>query len=1476
MFIRKYLFLFLLVGLSNAYSQFEDYSDWQYSKDIVINTSVSGAYIAGNLVNYPLLLRFDNTNFDFLQAQADGTDIRFAASDGSHLAFEIERWNYAARQAEVWVKVNAIYGNSSTQYITMYWGNASASDESDSEIVFDNNDGFAGVWHLSEEGNTESDGYLDATSNNNDGTGYSMTTSSDVNAYIGIGQEFDGDNNYILINNALFKEILTSTEKMTVSFWVKTDNTDFASMIIWEGRSGANGFGSQEEYHLGYGESNTTYDGYLHFYAGDEDDNNNRGNPCIVSHETTDISNWHHVALTYDVSGNNEVSELFFDGVSVDRNNSGSIGGNFGLSWTTNTWIGRPGANLRYFNGILDELRISQNILNTEWIAFDKATQDPTTTPIVFGNTPPTLYNIESEVLAYTEGDKAVAITSSISISDVDDTNIESAEITISSNYLSTEDELSFTEIGNVSGSWNSSNGKLTLTGAATVADYQSVLRSIKYENHNLDNPSTATRNVSFVVSDGTSLSKTISREIEITEVVDPVIATLSGDTTVCSGEIAILNVELIGAGPWRISYTRNGTGEETIDIPANPAPYNYKLFVSEPGLYELTKVSNAEREGWIFGSADVNTYRLPTATISGDTAICEGYSFNIPVAITGTHPYSIIFQCNSQVPDTISDIYDKTYLLSAEMEGTYSLLQVSDKYCTNTGSGEVNIALKPVPEVNLTGLEESTYGTARTYPLSVSPLGGNFDESDFPQAIVNDGGIYTFFPLIAYTYFGSPFRVVYAWEDSSTHCVGRDIDTVFIVTKDVDIQVLNDTIGKQYCFNDAPFMINGINIRDSIGSFTIEGDIGLEDLGNNTAFIYPSLLQSGTRTVTYSVYFDGGWHYASKDFTFQKIDADFGWDNECFEEGEKLVNFYDRTDAVGAKLDSHIWSFYMPDSIILRSDKSTSLTFDEFGIYRIEYVVGSEKGCFDTIAKDLVLKPTINVFESPYTENFSSDMGNWIAFSENQGGVNSWKFGEPLEEPYSGAGAGASLWYTDILELVEEQSYVISPCFDFSGSERPMIKMDIWRELSVVDGAVLQYTLDNGENWFEVGALEDGINWFNGYDITGIPGGQGLGWTDKNDVNLVEARHKLDILNNEPMVRFRIAYGSPDGYGQIVRAGFAFDNIWIGERTKKVLIEHFTNAGDTFCRSTINEEFNSLINVNNEDIVDIQYHMGYPSADTFYYLNPGPSDAREYYYSLPDIPYGIIDGGRDGSHKYFLNYCEEEFEQIDLTLAALADNKFDLDVFTSAAGNLLIIEVGVKALEDMEEKSLTLQVAVVERIIKDVVGENGERRFESVLRDMVPNAQGTSYARSWTSGDNLYERFEWQYQDVFDAEELRVVVFIQDDNTKEIFQAEFDNPYSYSKTEEGAVDEIGNKTMIYPNPAYDRLSVRFKEPLRNTAMLQLLDNTGRTIAMKQLQGGELFTDLSLDGMDSGLYIVRLFDDNNVLSTQKLIVIGNK
>ncbi|MBN3949241.1 MAG: DUF4114 domain-containing protein, partial [Nostoc sp. NMS7] len=119
--------------------------------------------------------------------------------------------------------------------------------------------------------------------------------------------------------------------------------------------------------------------------------------------------------------------------------------------------------------------------------------------------------------LTYTENDSPTAIDSGITVSDVDSQNLSSATVKFTNGFVATEDTLAFTNQNGITGSYT--NGVLTLTGSATVADYQTALRSITYQNSS-DNPS-PTRTISFVVNDGTLNSNPVTRNINLTAVND-------------------------------------------------------------------------------------------------------------------------------------------------------------------------------------------------------------------------------------------------------------------------------------------------------------------------------------------------------------------------------------------------------------------------------------------------------------------------------------------------------------------------------------------------------------------------------------------------------------------------------------------------------------------------------------------------------------------------------------------------------------------------------------------------------------------------------------------------------------------------------------------------------------------------------------------------------------------------------------------
>jgi len=126
--------------------------------------------------------------------------------------------------------------------------------------------------------------------------------------------------------------------------------------------------------------------------------------------------------------------------------------------------------------------------------------------------------------LDYTEGDGKVVIDATIGITDGDDTNLESSTVSLTNNYVEAEDFLGFNDQMGITGTFDGMTGVLSLSGSSSIANYQTALQSVTYENTS-DDPSTALRVVSFVANDGEINSNIITHNINITPVNDPPVA---------------------------------------------------------------------------------------------------------------------------------------------------------------------------------------------------------------------------------------------------------------------------------------------------------------------------------------------------------------------------------------------------------------------------------------------------------------------------------------------------------------------------------------------------------------------------------------------------------------------------------------------------------------------------------------------------------------------------------------------------------------------------------------------------------------------------------------------------------------------------------------------------------------------------------------------------------------------------------------
>jgi hypothetical protein len=128
----------------------------------------------------------------------------------------------------------------------------------------------------------------------------------------------------------------------------------------------------------------------------------------------------------------------------------------------------------------------------------------------------PVISDVETSPLEYQSQSSPVAVTGALALSDVGDATIGGATVSITSGFAAGEDTLSFANANNITGSFDSATGVLTLSGDDTIANYQAALRSVEFSTTD-PSASPAARVVSFQVTDSDNVtSNTESRTIDV------------------------------------------------------------------------------------------------------------------------------------------------------------------------------------------------------------------------------------------------------------------------------------------------------------------------------------------------------------------------------------------------------------------------------------------------------------------------------------------------------------------------------------------------------------------------------------------------------------------------------------------------------------------------------------------------------------------------------------------------------------------------------------------------------------------------------------------------------------------------------------------------------------------------------------------------------------------------------------------------
>jgi hypothetical protein len=612
------------------------------------------------------------------------------------------------------------------------------------------------------------------------------------------------------------------------------------------------------------------------------------------------------------------------------------------------------------------------------------------------------------------------------------------------------------------------------------------------------------------------------------------------------------------------------------------------------------------------------------------------------------------------------------------------------------------------------------------------------------------------------------------------------------------------------------------------------------------------------------------------------KPEIDFSWRDVC-RDGTSNTQFL-ATEANSLAIGNYSWSFNDNNTLSIASSQDNvanpTVNYSSDGTDFATLIVTTTSQCKDTVSKPIYIVPKFAPItdNNSYTQDFNISEDGWLV-----GGTNpSWAWGIPSKKGSETIGSKGNAWDTNLTGAnnSNEQSWVLSRCFNFSQSLKPVIGLDIFSETpSGVNGAAIQYNyngnIEDDASWITLGEVGKGINWFDATGISNSPGNQptgtqvanDMGWTgNENTTNgkykeWQRAYYRLDELlalapAQKSNVVFRIAFAA----GNSRSDGFAFDDFFIGERSRNVLLENFTNSSSNV--SDNNSKYQGI--GNSSEIVRVQYHTPFPGVDAINSLNTPMHNARTAFYGITKSPIMRLDGIESNR-----NTVEDIYDDRVLTPTPL-----EVTVAATKVGSIVEIVTSIrnKSSQMVPLVGSHIFTTIVQKSITDaaLLGASGNTEFAFVAKQMLPSPTGLEIPDNLAaSATYTAPKVIWE---VNNGDAIVVSVQSIEGNNKEVYQASVSLTPPQPDLVTG-IEHIAEFIQLYPNPASNSFVIELPTKTDNRLSVHMVDQVGRVVHESVIETGEQSKTINTQELVGGIYIVQIGAGKSGVVRKKMMIV---